>query len=187
MGSFFRVPVLPRRTAACDRGGRTHVEQHPEDDHAFFLTRRPVLISPPKDDAESVRLGREVRADPKQCWYNARRAVVKSDPYAGASYVEGWAVTDAGMGIEHGWVVRDGVLVDPTLPSGVVAYFPGLEFPGRQGIADFLATPRGKACRRSPFFFAYGWGGHHSPTFRRAGVDAAEYAAACTNRFPQRP
>lgn len=95
--------------------------------------------------------------------------------HAGASYIEGWAVCDSGMLIEHGWLVRDGVLLDPTLPTGVDAYFPGLEFRGRQEIKDFYATPRGKKCRTSPLFYAYGWGGRFSPTMRKAQFDAMAF------------
>ena len=79
----------------------------------------------------------------KQCWFNARRAVLRLDDYADAGYVEGLAVTREGLIVEHGWVVRGGLIVNPTLPSPVAAYFARLEFPGRAGIADFLATPLG--------------------------------------------
>ena len=85
---------------------------------------------------------------------------------------------DAGLWIEHGWVVRNGTVIDPTLTSGVVAYFPGLEFRGRRVIEAFLASPRGRECRWSPFFFAYGWGGWNSPGMRKAQEDARHFAVS---------
>ena len=124
------------------------------------------------DAAESARLARRIRALPKQCWFNARRAVLRLDDYAGAGYVEGLSVTREGLIIEHGWVVRSGLIVDPTLPGLVAAYFAGLEFPGREGIADFLATSLGRGRERSPFFHAFGWFGRESPSFARARADA---------------
>ncbi|AWM39839.1 hypothetical protein GobsT_17900 [Gemmata obscuriglobus] len=157
---------------------------HTEEDLAFFQTYQPVCGSPPKDEAGSKELGDRIRAVPKQCWFNARRAVMRLKDFAGASYVEGWAVCDSGMMIEHGWVVRDGVLLDPTLPTGVEVYFPGLEFRGRDEITAFLATPQGKKCKRTPFFYEYGWGGWFSPTMRQAQVQASDFVTKrfCTSR-----
>lgn len=151
---------------------------HTDDDLAFFRTHQPTSGSPPKDEGASEELGRRIRAVPKQCWFNARRAVMRLKDFAEASYVEGWSVLDSGLWIEHGWVVRDGALLDPTLPTRVAAYFPGLEFCGRQEIKDFLATSQGKKCKGSPFLFAYGWGGWFSPTMCKAQADATEYARA---------
>ena len=122
--------------------------------------------------AESARLARRIRAVPKQCWFNARRAVLRLDDYADAGYVEGLAVTRQGLIIEHGWVVRGELIVDLTLPGLVAAYFAGLEFPGRAGIADFLATPLGLGRERSPFFHAFGMFGRESPSFARARAEA---------------
>lgn len=112
-----------------------------------------------KDEVESRRTGRAVRAVMKQCWFNARKVVLKLSDYSEASYVEGWAVLQGGMPIEHGWVVKNGTIVDPTLPDHIGVYFPGLEFKGRNEIDEFLATPRGRKCKRSPFLFAFGWSG----------------------------
>ena len=135
------------------------------------------------DAAESAELARRIRAEPKQCWFNARRAVLRLGDYADAGYVEGLAVTREGLLIEHGWVVRGGLIVDPTLPDGVAAYFPGLEFPGRAGIADFLATPLGRGRERSPFFHAFGWSGRESPSFSRARADAEAHALGLLSKL----
>ena len=36
------------------------------------------------------------------------------------------------------------------------------------GIKDFLATPAGRKCKKAAFFYAFGWGGQESESFRRA-------------------
>lgn len=160
--------------------GTTSLE-YTEAERLFFQTHQPSSRMLAKDEDESRRVGRAVRAVPKQCWFNARRAVLKLDGYADASYVEGWAALHDGMWIEHGWVVRDGVVIDPTLPDRVAAYFSGLEYRGRNEIDAFLASPQGEGCRRSPFFYAYGWGGWESPSMRKAQEDARAFVLAVMN------
>jgi hypothetical protein len=137
-----------------------------QEEHEFVQGWQPTTAATVKDCAESVRVGRAIRAAMKQCWFNARKAILKLDDYANDSYMEGWAVIGQ-MPIEHGWVVRNGVIIDPTLPHREGVYFPGLEFRGRLGIEEFLMTPQGKKCKKEPFFFAFGWGGMDSPSFRR--------------------
>lgn len=145
---------------------------------AFYGSYRPVSVMHSKDVGESARVGRAVRSWPAGAWHSARKVVLRLRDYAEASYVEGWVVLESGLYVEYAWVARCGVVIDPTLPTGVLAYFPGLEFVGRAGVASFLATPKGKACRRTPFLYAFGWGGWLHPTMRQAQLDAAEYAAA---------
>ena len=100
----------------------------------------------------------------------------KLDDYADALYVEGIACLNGYTPIEHGWVVRrDGSVIDPTFPAASGVYLPGLEFRGRSGIEVFLATSRGRKCRRSPFFYAFGWGGEHSPGMCRAWEQGNAY------------
>jgi hypothetical protein len=118
------------------------------------------------DRTESRRLHK--RAIPQQCWFNVRRAILRLAEYNEASYIEGWVMDHVGLAFEHGWIVKDGKIIDPTLPTQVAVYFPGLEIKGRKGIEEFLATPQGKKCKRSPFFFAFGWGGMDHPGMRRA-------------------
>lgn len=124
---------------------------------------------PHRTDAdESCRVAQAIKATASQCWFNARKVIERLDGYADASYVEGFAIHRSGLCIEHGWVVRGDTIIDPTLPEGVLVYFAGLEFRGRVGIAEFLATERGRKCCRSPFFHAFGWGGCESPSFTEA-------------------
>ena len=141
----------------------------------FLRGWAPMSHATEKDEAESKRVGRKIRAMAKQCWSNARRAILKLDDYAQASYVEGWAVLDGGFMIEHGWIVRNALIIDPTIPSKPYRYFPGLEFRGRAGIAEFLDTPSGRKCKRSPFFHAFGWGGGVSPSYSEAFREGLAY------------
>jgi hypothetical protein len=142
-----------------------------EENDDVLYQWHPVSPARHKDAAESRRVGRAIRAIQKQCWFNARRAILRLGEYADAGYVEGWAVVN-GLPMEHGWIVRDGVVIDPTLPDAVVVYFPGLEFQGRDGIHEFLASKLGRGCKKSPFFYAFGWGGCQSPSFSQAQADA---------------
>jgi hypothetical protein len=103
---------------------------------------QPTSAATGKDYAESKRVCRAIRAGRRRCWLNARKAIERLEEYAQARYVEGWAVTERGALVEHGWIVLDGKIIDPTLPENVATYFPGLEFVGRRGIAEFLAVQR---------------------------------------------
>lgn len=153
-----------------------HDQVYTEDELRFFNSQQPVSTAVGVNKDESKRVGRAVRAIPKQCWFNARKAILKLEDYAAASYVEGWVVLDGGVLIEHGWVVRGDEVIDPTLPDCVDAYFPGLEFRGREEIHAFLASPQGRKCRQSPFLYAYGWGGRHSPSMRAAMKNAEVFS-----------
>lgn len=147
-------------------------------DEEFVLGWQPTSTATEKDLAESRRIAMAVKAVPSQCWFNARKAVLRLDDYAEASYVEGWAMVGGVLEIEHGWVVRGGRIIDPTLPEDHITYFAGLEFRGRAGIEEFLTTPQGKRCKNTPFFCAFGWGGHKSPSFARAARECREYSNA---------
>lgn len=145
-----------------------------EEDKRFFQGWPPATGIGAKDDDESARVARRIGAAMTQCWFNARKAIMRLDEYADASYIEGWAFIGA-LATEHGWVVANGKIIDPTVPGRTVVYFPGLEFAGRQGIEEFLQTARGGYCKNSPFFHAFGWGGMYSPSFRKCYEDALAY------------
>ena len=129
-----------------------------------------------KDKIESKRVGKLVRAKNKQCYYNASQVLMHIPEYADADYVEGMAVLD-GLTIEHGWVEKDGVIIDPTQPDLDGKYFPGLRFRGVSGLADALRTPKPhRSWQDFPIFYRFGWGGIDSPEFRAALVAAYRYA-----------
>ena len=98
-----------------------------------------------KDKEESARARRLMRAKPKQCYVNAARVVLNVPEYAQADYVEGMAVIGGAMVIEHGWVEKDGVIIDPTLPHDDLDYFPGLRFEGQRGLAGGDAHSEARA------------------------------------------
>ena len=132
-----------------------------------------------KDMVESQRVGKLVRAEGKQCYYNAFRVIMEIPEYAKADYVEGIAVIGGALPIEHGWIEKDGVIVDPTLCSDKLAYFPGLRYKGQRGLAEAIRIPKPKRTREDfPIFYRFGWGGIDSPEFRSALVAAYRYAGS---------
>lgn len=166
---MMRIDVRP---IVIDKHGNM-VDDRSEEDKEFHRGWQPVSSAVGKDMVESVRVGRVIHAAVKQCWFNARKAIQMLDEYANASYVEGWACLP--FPIEHGWIVRNGKIIDPTLPDNPGVYFAGLEFRGRTGIDQFLATPQGRRHKTEPFFYAFGWGGMESPSFRKCCDDAMAY------------
>ena len=129
-----------------------------------------------KDQKESVRVKRLVRSKPKQCYCNAARVVLAIPEYADADYVEGLAVLAKVMVIEHGWVEKDGVIIDPTLPHDELHYFPGLRFRGQRGLAEAMRIPKPERTQDDfPVFYRFGWGGIESPDFRKALIAANRY------------
>jgi hypothetical protein len=130
-----------------------------------------------KDMKESTRARRLVRAKGKQCYLNAFRLIQEDDEYGNADYIEGMAVFAGALVIEHGWVEKDGVIVDPTLPTEELAYFPGLRFRGRRGLAEAVRIPKPeRTVEDLPIFYRFGWGGIESPEFRAAMAGAYRYA-----------
>ena len=130
-----------------------------------------------KDIVESQRGKKIVRPRVKQCYANAAKVVLALPEYADAEYVEGLAVIEKAVVIEHGWVEKDGVIVDPTLPDKPLDYFPGLRFRGQRGLAEALKIPKPEYTTEDfPIFFRFGWGGIDSPEFRAALTAAYRYA-----------
>ena len=126
-----------------------------------------------KDIIESKRVRRLVRAKSKQCYHNAFRVVFEIPEYAEAEYVEGLAVIGGALVIEHGWVEKDGVVIDPTMPSDDLGYFPGLRFKGQRGVAKAMQISKPERTREDlPIFYRFGWGGIESAEFRLALVAA---------------
>ncbi len=69
------------------------------------------------DITESMRQGLRIHAQPKQCWWNALRALRTDKALAQCCYVEGLMVyTDMpALTFQHGWLERpDGSVIDPT-------------------------------------------------------------------------
>jgi len=128
-----------------------------------------------KDVVESERVRKLLRAMAHQCYWNAFQVIQRIPEYADAEYVEGMAVNDYRMALEHGWVEKDGMIVDPTLPSDELAYFPGLRFRGLRGLAEALKIPKPRYTEDFPIFYRFGWGGIESPEFRGALIAAYRF------------
>jgi hypothetical protein len=129
-----------------------------------------------KDIEESRRVGRLVQAKAKQCYLNAFRVIQYVPDYEEAEYVEGVLVLGGDWATEHAWVERDGVVIDPTLPSEELVYFPGLRFKGQRYLADALHIPKPAEFEELPIFNRFGCGGVDSPEFRAALVTAYRFA-----------
>jgi hypothetical protein len=171
-----KVETTDIRPIVVKADGTVTTTEYTSEEETFFQGWQATTRATEKDKAESRRVGRAIRAAVKQCWFNARKIVLKLPHYAAASYIEGWVVNEEdGVLMEHGWVVRNGKVIDPTLPDRDFAYFAGLEFKGRKGIQEFLNTPLGKKHKNDPFFFAFDWGGYKSPGYMKAYHDAMEY------------
>ena len=126
-----------------------------------------------KDKIESARVRRLVRAKPQRCYHNAYRVIFEIPDYYDADYVEGLVVRDGVVAIEHGWVEKDGVIVDPTLTDGDLTYFPGLRFTGQRELSEAMQIPKAEITWEDfPIFYRFGWGGIENPEFRAALVAA---------------
>ncbi len=84
--------------------------------------------------------------------------------------------------VEHGWIEKDGVIVDPTLPQQQAVYFAGLRCRGGCELTKALQISKPEyATEDFPIFYRFGLGGIESPAFRaeliaahrHAGMDAA--------------
>lgn len=150
-----------------------------------------------KDKPESARVRRLVRAKPKQRFRNAVHVVRYVPGYEEADYVEGVIVTVKDVVTVHGWVERNGVIVDPTLPDDDLLYYPGLRFKGRRGISEAMRIPRPSDVDDLPILERFGEGGGESEEFVEAwsaaygplGLDdfAAEMAAVYSDYEPDAP
>jgi hypothetical protein len=126
------------------------------------------------DREESIRLQTRMMVHAKDCYFNARRAIMRLEDYETATYVEGFAATILRFPVEHAWIVRKGKIIDPTLPREVVAYFPAIIVEGREGLEGFYVT-HGRKYSRSPLFHAFGWGGADHAGFNQARIQSDRY------------
>ena len=125
----------------------------------------------------SLKLSKDKRigVKPRQCWYNAFKTLFYCPEYEDATYVEGIAVD--GIAIEHGWLEVNGEIVDPTLPTDDLIYFPGLRFEGMRNLSKALRTiPTSEGTDEGvPLFYRFGWGGRDSVEFQSAWKAAMQF------------
>lgn len=132
-----------------------------------------------KDKVESARVRRLVRAKPQRCYHNAYRVIFEIPDYYDADYVEGLVVRFSPLVVEHGWVEKDGGIIDPTLRHDDVTYFPGLRFKGQRGLAEAMRVPKPEGTTEDfPILYRFGFGGIDSPEFR-AALAAAYHHVGC--------
>lgn len=94
-----------------------------------------------KDHEESLIVSERISAELNRCWWNACKAIQTLPEYFNATYVEGMAVVvNIPEPFEHGWIVCNGVIIDPTLEEHFIWYFPSFEFKGKEGIRAFLQS-----------------------------------------------
>ena len=123
----------------------------------------------------SLKLSKDkrIRVKPRQCYYNAFKTMYYCSEYQRATYVEGFVFI--GFLIEHGWLEFNGEIIDPTLPTNDLIYFPGLRFEGSAGLSKAMQIPTDNKSVDFPIFYRFGWGGHDSPEFRAARQAAMRY------------
>src|SRR4051812_18711663 len=122
-----------------------------------------------KNIDKSKKLRKAIRAQAKQCYANAWAAIETQEEYRNATYVEGMAVLNLMVVIEHGWIEHEGEIIDPTLLDAGIVYFPGLRFKGREGLDSTWRIPGlQESGTKLPIFYRFGWGGVNSPEFLQA-------------------
>jgi hypothetical protein len=83
-----KVETAGIRPIVVKADGTVTTNYTPEEE-AFFQGWQAMTRATEMDKAESRRVGRAIRVAVKQCWFNARKIVLKLPEYADASYVEG--------------------------------------------------------------------------------------------------
>jgi hypothetical protein len=84
-----------------------------------------------------------------------------------------FAINERGYLIEHGWVEKEGIVIDPTLPLEELRYIAGLRFRGQSGIGEAMVIPKSEYTEEDlPFFYRFGWAGSGNPDFAKARADA---------------
>lgn len=84
-----------------------------------------------KNVPESLKAKKAVAAKAKHCWENATNLMFEDEYFGTATYVEGIVRRPGSDSLdEHGWVERNGKIIDPTLPEMSLLYFPALRWTG---------------------------------------------------------
>lgn len=161
-----------RVTCNCRRDTCTRAVWIGESDSSLGYNDR---VATEKDVDLSLKLhqDRKLRMVPKRCWHNSHKVVTRHPDYRDAVYVEGYAVNPAGLLMEHGWLEKDGAVIDPTLPAKPYRYFAGLRIAGRDAVLEtFRRIPKGPGTEKIPLLMRFGWGGDLHPGLRTAWREA---------------
>jgi hypothetical protein len=103
------------------RGVMKVLNVEPSTDPYRFLLEKGALfvdVAAVKTDPVVHAYVRRFRPKPKECFYNGQWFVV-FDETDHATYYEGFVSDGSGRLIHHGWLVVNGVVIDPTLEAAV--------------------------------------------------------------------
>lgn len=122
----------------------------------------------------SRSIARDIDAHMGQCWRNALLALLSCDTLREGYYVEGYAILECGISIEHGWVEleKDGetLVVDPTLVLSET-----LDSTYIAGVRYSYAQARRLIGKRLPHVYHDQHGGMSIPAYKAAMI--ASYRA----------
>lgn len=88
----------------------------------------PLPTPSPIDRAGTRALQERLPGEPQACWKNSICALYAVGWLAGGLYVEGWAVTQEGLVIDHGWIELEGKVIEATVEVPFRAYFAGVRY-----------------------------------------------------------
>ena len=117
----------------------------------------------------SRELSQRINAKLGECYNNAFRALPM---LPGSLYIEGYAILDIGMIVEHGWIEYRGETIDPTWPEGALWYEPGLKYSLGELLNVLANVPEEIEEIELPIFYRFGLGGNRSPEMREANSRA---------------
>ena len=139
-----------------------------------------------KNVSLSCAVGKSLPARPSECFYNAFRVVTELSEFNSATYVEGVAVDVSGSSIgDHGWVVNNDEIIDPTLPDRDLLYFPVLRVEGSKALQQSLRdTPRSD--HHLPLFWRLRDGGIRLPSIQMAWDELWAYSNGVLEEARQR-
>ena len=140
-----------------------------------------------KNVEESIRLSKDKRVGvtKKHCFSNSANVLFYIPDYSEATYVEGMVIVKKRLLVEHGWIEKDGEIIDPTLPANDIIYFPGLRFEGTLGLSKALRLPKDEGTEDFPIFYRFGWGAD-SPEFSAARETAHRCYSVIIERLQQK-
>lgn len=167
-----KVQTAP--VSADDRFEPPSGEVAADNQRADFSAEQKQLV---KNVSLSQTLREKVGARPQQCFHNAYLVVANERDFINATYVEGIAVDKCGFIIgEHGWIVKEGEIIDPTLPDDDLLYFPVLQFEGHAALCRAMWEIPKRSEEDWPIMWRFGWIPGHLPERDRAWQAAREYS-----------
>ena len=140
--------------------------------------QEPQRIAPEFNLTLSMQVAEKTHPEPKRCWANALSALRTVKALHGAYYVEGWALLDVAVPIEHGWLELPHSIVDPTyallLKNGSAQSLHPVYFAGVRYTREAM---KGIAVTKLPHVYSFGgFGGFTHEPYKRAFDQAVQKA-----------